>query len=295
MAKVLPSNGSLPAFPMLLAMPKCIYCGKSAGLFRRFHKECKAAFEEGNAQMKAIFRETLESGRSITDRVPELQRIADSARIDAKNRLAVYREAYEDMVSDFLDDGRLSEDEEKRIGDFQESFGLGQRELDQRGSFSRVFMAATLRDLEEGKVPERVTFKGNIPFLFQKSEYVVWMFPNVDLYEPHTRTEYQGGSQGVSFRVAKGVYYRTGSFRGRPVQVTELKHKGTGLLAMTNKQFYYQGGMTAFKLPYTKLVTLELFEDGLRMQKEGVRARPQTLSGVDGWFVQNAVNILLSR
>lgn len=294
MADALPSTGSLPTLPMLSVMPKCLYCGKSAGLFRRFHKECKAAFEDGNAQLKAIFRETLDTAGSIADRVPELQRIADAAHINQKQRIAVYREAYEDMVSDFLDDDMLSEDEENRLMEFKDALQLGQAELDAKGSFSRVVMAGTLRDLQEGKQPKRINLGSSVPFLFQKSEYVIWVFTGVDLYEPQTRTEYHGGSQGVSFRVAKGVYYRTGSFKGRPVKITELKHQGTGMLALTNKQFYYNGGMKAFKLPYNKLVTMEVFEDGLRMQKDGVRSKPQTFSGVDGWFVQNAVNLVMS-
>jgi hypothetical protein len=275
-------------------MPKCIYCGKSAGLFRRFHKDCKAAFEEGNAQMKTIFREVLDSAAPIADRVPELQRIADAAHINEKQRLAVYREAYEDMVTDFLDDDVLTQEEEDRLLAFKDALQLGQAELDTKGLFSRVVMAGTLRDLGEGKQPKRVNLGRSVPFLFQKSEYVIWVFPNVDLYEPHTRTEYQGRSQGMSFRVAKGVYYRTGSFKGRPVQITELKHQGNGMLALTNKQFYFHGGLKAFKLPYNKLVTMEVFEDGLRMQKDGVRSKQQTFRGVDGWFVQNAVNIVMS-
>lgn len=245
--------------------------------------------------MKAIFREALDSGTPIVQRLPELQRIADAAHINAKRRLAVYREAYEDMVTDFLDENGLSQEEEDRLLDFKDALELGQDELDTKGLFSRVVMAGTLRDLEEGKQPKRVNLGRSVPFLFQKSEYVIWVFPNVDLYEPQTRTEFQGRSQGVSFRIAKGVHYRTGSFKGRPVQITELKHQGNGMLALTNKQFYFHGGMKAFKLPYNKLVTMEVFEDGLRMQKDGVRSKPQTFRGADGWFVQNAVNIIMSR
>lgn len=37
-------------------------------------------------------------------------------------------------------------------------------------------------------------------------------------------TIYQGKTQGVSVRIAKGLYYRTGSFKGNPVKIEEMKY-----------------------------------------------------------------------
>ena len=55
-----------------------------------------------------------------------------------------------------------------------------------------------------------------LPFNLMKSEDLVWVFKDVDYFVEKTRTHYKGGSQGVSVRVMKGVYYRTGGFKGRP-------------------------------------------------------------------------------
>jgi hypothetical protein len=54
---------------------------------------------------------------------------------------------------------------------------------------------------------------GNLPFVFQKDEKLIWVFQNVEFYEEHTRTEYQGGSIGGSVRIARGFYLRTSAFR----------------------------------------------------------------------------------
>ena len=154
-------------------------------------------------------------------------------------------------------------------------------------------MSSILRDLTEGKIPEqRIKIDGQLPFLFQKSESLIWVFTNVEFYEQRTRTEYRGGSQGVSVRVAKGVYYRTSSFKGRPVQISEMKYIGTGILALTTKHIYFGSPEKKIKIPINKLVSIEPYEDGIGLQKDGVTAKPQIFKNIDGWFAHNAISNL---
>ena len=74
-----------------------------------------------------------------------------------------------------------------------------------------------------------------MPFNFQKSETLVWLFNNVVYLEDKTRTQYVGRSSGVSIRIAKGVYYRVGAFQGQPISRTERIHVDTGAMAVTSK------------------------------------------------------------
>jgi len=55
------------------------------------------------------------------------------------------------------------------------------------------------------------------------------------------RTEYVGGSQGVSFRIAKGVRYHVGAYRGHPVTYTDAVASDTGALYVTNKRVIFAG------------------------------------------------------
>ena len=61
-----------------------------------------------------------------------------------------------------------------------------------------------------------------------------------------TRTHYQGGYSGVSVKVAKGVYYRTGGFKGHPVKTSEMILKDGGILGITNKHIYFSGTKSFF-------------------------------------------------
>ncbi|MBV8737256.1 MAG: hypothetical protein JO007_08360 [Alphaproteobacteria bacterium] len=73
-----------------------------------------------------------------------------------------------------------------------------------------------------GVIPKRMSLDGELPLNFQKGEQLVWAFKQVDYLEEKTRRQYTGGSQGVSVRIIKGVYYHVVGFKGHAVDRTEL-------------------------------------------------------------------------
>ncbi len=75
-------------------------------------------------------------------------------------------------------------------------------------------MGATLRDIFNGEIKSRQSVEGQLPFNLQKDEILVWAFKNVILGEMRVQRSCEGGYQGLSLRVASGVYYRTGGFQG---------------------------------------------------------------------------------
>lgn len=139
----------------------------------------------------------------------------------------------------------------------------------------------------EGKIPQRIQVRGDLPFVFQKTEQLIWVFPEVAYYEDRTRRQFVGGHHGVSFRIAKGVYYRAGTFRGTPVETTERTSMGTGILGVTNKHIYFAGPMKTFRIRHDKIVSVVPFSDGVGIQRDGATAKPQTFVTGDGWFTYN--------
>ena len=147
---------------------------------------------------------------------------------------------WEKAVDIAFNDGILSQEEETALSELKQHFSLSQQVLDRKGAFTKIVKGAVLRDILDGNLPERVQIDGNLPFNLQKTEKVVWVFQDVDYYEEKTRTRYVGGSQSVSIRIAKGLYYRTGAFKGERVQTSETVHADTGLMGVTNKHIYFQ-------------------------------------------------------
>ena len=269
-------------------MGKCPYCLKSAGFFKKLHKEC----ELKNKQTKKYIRNKSKSFFVNTDlaTINELEKICDDSFISKMELDDILANTYAETLDKYLDDGMLSEEEEGILNLYIDHFYLTQEVLEKRDSLSKTLRASIIRDVLNGEeIANRINISGNLPFKFQKSENLIWLFKGVQLYEQRIKTTYEGGSQGVSIRIAKGLYYRTSSFKGRPVKTTNIVPIAKGFLALTNKHLYFSSGVKNFRINYNKIITVNPYSDGVGVQKDGVTAKPQIFSNIDGWFCYNFI------
>lgn len=265
----------------------CIYCGKPAGIFRNKHRECAEKRDRAWNQLVQTSRDAA-LGTVPLEHLPEqLEQIARDSFIQPGEIRSALVAGWERAVDHFLEDGNLDPEEEARLVAFAQQFGLGQQDLDRNGAYTRFVKGATLRELMEGKVPTRFKVANPLPFNFQRNESLIWGFDNVAYYEDRTRRQYVGGSHGVSFRIAKGVYYRVGAFRGYPVETTERVLVDRGILVVTTKHIYFHGSVKSFRVPFTKIVSFQPFSDGVAIQRDATTAKPQVFVTGDGWFTYN--------
>ncbi len=283
-------------------MGTCIYCSKPAGFFRKKHKECEAKFQQEKrrreqqtqSDKEEIF--TLAEAAAIDghfEAVKEKMKAAsDTVDESACKRILV--KAWEQSVEKCLNDNILSSEEEHNLMTYLNALSINQNDADQRGAYTRVAQAAVLRDIvQEGKIPERVQIQGNLSLNLKKGEKIVWLFKNVQYYEQKTSRSFVGGSHGVSIRIAKGVYYRVGAFKGQPVEKTENVHRDTGILVVTDQHLYFAGGAKSFRVQYGKIVSIKPYADGIGIQRDAATAKPQSFIIGDGWFINNLVSNLM--
>ena len=204
-------------------MGDCVYCGESAGFLRQAHKACESRHERGKREIVAVVSRVGADGGDLGGLNALLKDIASRSFLDRSGVKDCVIQGYEAAVDMALDDHVISPEEERALGELQSHFGLSQHELDRNGAVERVIKGAIIRDVLQGEIPQRMSVSGPLPFNLQKSESLVWVFQDVDYYEEKTRTEYRGGSRGVSIRVMKGVYYRVGDFKGKRVQTQETR------------------------------------------------------------------------
>jgi len=284
-------------------MGDCIYCGKPAGFLKNEHRECKDLFEKenrrkqdlfekGNREMVALVSSTITEGKPLNSLEQELRSIAESHSINSLDIKGHLIKGWEEAIDKSLEDGVLTKEEDSRLTDIRERFSLSQADLDKNGAYTKLVQAAVLRDIFEGKIPARVKVEGTLPFNLQKAEQLVWLFQDVQYYEQKTRREYVGGSVGGSVRIAKGIYLRTSSFKGHPVDRNETVNIGTGILGVTNKHIYFTGKDKSFRIPYTKVVSFQPYSDGIVIQRDAASAKPQTFVTQHGWFTYNLITNL---
>ena len=273
-------------------MGNCIYCSEPAGFLRRFHKECKQRRKQGMSEIVSLVGKVGSEGSDLKNLEVSIEKVVASSHIDELTMKTSVISGWENAVDAAFDDGVLSAEEETALSELQQHFSLTRQELDRKGALAKIAKGAVLRDILNGTVPERIQVDGHLPFNLQKKETLVWVFQNVDYYEEKTRTHYVGGSRGVGVRIAKGLYYRTGAFKGERIQTSETIHADTGLLGVTNKHIYFVGPSKKFRIAYNKIVSFEPFSDGIGVQRDAQTAKPQSFSTGDGWFTYNLITNL---
>ena len=273
-------------------MGKCDLCGEEAGFLRKRHKECEVRLSAGKGETVALVAESVLAPLDLPTLHGELAGIAQRSFLSEAEQKLLIIEGWQKAVDEALEDDILTEEEEQALMVFAESFSLEQKDLDQAGAYSGVAKAAVIRDILEGTLPQRMSVVGDLPFNFQKGESIVWLFSEATYHEQRMRTHYEGGHSGVSIRVAKGLYYRTGGFRGHPVKTAEMVNMGMGLLGVTDKHIYFAGPTKAFRVKYDKIVSFTPYSDGIGIQRGEQTAKPQVFVTGDGWFTYNLISNL---
>ncbi len=275
-------------------MGDCIFCHKPAGWFKDRHPECERTnIEERNEQHEAkqkiidAVTDTIFKNGSFDILQQVISAVKNTQAFSDEQIRPLLIKGWEISVDKFLDDNLLTDDEEKKLSDFTTHYALTQGDLNDHGAYLKVVKASVLREVMNGVVPQKVKIQGNLPINLQKDEQVVWVFTNTEYFEDKTKRQFIGGSQGMSVRVMKGVYYRVGAFKGQSVETTERMHLDSGWLAATTKNIYFHGQQKSFRVPYQKIVSFEPYNDGIGIMRDASTAKAQTFITGDGWFAYN--------
>ena len=196
-----------------------------------------------------------------------------------------------------LSDGLIEKDEEDSIANYiQQNKLVDTTELYYNASYVRLQQALVIRDLQEGKKPDisakRYETTG-IPIILGKNEYIIWAFYGVHGYEEKTGKRYTGQSRGVSYRICKGVYYRTGGTKGHIETYQYHDDLGRDTLVVTNKNIIFCGKKIV-KIPVGKVISYKGYSDGVELIKDAATPKSYLFSGCDPWFIINAIQVLAS-
>ena len=138
--------------------------------------------------------------------------------------------------------------------------------------------------LDDNKLPD-VDWSHHqpLPFKFLKSEYLLYVFPNVGYAEQRIKREIVGRSAGTSVRVARGVSIRVGQSRGTPVERDEVVDRGLGTMAITTKHLYFAGERT-FRIRFSRIVSVQAMQNAVQVTRDRV-------SGLSEYFLLDDADI----
>lgn len=271
-------------------MGVCKYCHKDAGWFSSKHSVCEERNHQGRNEIKAIIRNCFDSKEDFFLHKRQIDNIVVSSFIDQDTLTIIYRELLDEAVTRFLNDGIIDKNEETCIARFIQFTGMPQSTLNTTHALDKVVQSRIIQDILQGNpIKQAITVAGDFPFMLVKKETLIWLYRNVTLHEQKTKREYVGRSRGLNIRVAKGVYYRTGGFKGSPIETNYMQKIGVGSVCLTDKNLYFSSMEKSLKVPYDKIISIESYSNGIGIQKDGANSKPILLEGVSSWFAYNVI------
>lgn len=196
-------------------------------------------------------------------------------------------------ATNFLKDGLLTSQEEHLLNEYTASFGIQPASLPakyQSGDIAKITQAGILNGLQQGQLPPQTMV---YPIMLGKGESVLWVYDDVKCFEEKVQREYHSNRGGLSIKIMKGVYYRPSTGRTRPVEHSYMNLEGTGSLYVTNKHLIFNSPTKGVKIPYTKIIGVTPYSDGIELNRDG-NAKRLILQGFDNWFIMNTMSLAVN-
>lgn len=166
-------------------------------------------------------------------------------------------------------DSRITEEEKKDLEALMSYFDLSQSDFDfNQATFNKFYSLALI---DKGILPTPQHSGLNV--IFKKDEVVHWLC-SATLKKQKRITERMNysGLTG-SIKIMKGVRYRVGSIALAPQTREVMVDEDTGNFWLTNQRIGFLGSRKNFTLPYSKILSFEVYKDGISIHKEG-REKP---------------------
>lgn len=225
--------------------------------------------------------------KSIEETYSELLEYCDGDQEKAKQKTMQY---IPHIIDYLCRDNVFSHEDEQRLEKLHQAAGITAIDYTVEAK-EKVMKAVIVRDLIYGERMQRFLVPADLQFKIQREEAVIWVFYDVELNEVVKTTGYESesDSSGFSLRIAKGVYYRSGSAttRGRFISRENVTHVATGVLAITSHYLYFGSAMNTTRIPHKKIFSIYPTGISVVISRDGNRGKPQEFVVDDPVFLAN--------
>lgn len=203
-----------------------------------------------------------------------------------------YLHVLDKAATNYMKNGYLSNTARQKIDNYIHTLALPIHNLPtkyQNSDISKIEQMSIINKIQNGNIPDSGIAA---PIVLGRGEKIIWGYQNVTLYQEKVTREYVGRTSGYSFRIVKGVTYRTSGFKGHPVEKSSMEHQGIGTLFVTNKNLIFHSHIKSVKVPYTKIIGISPYSDGIEINRDGTNVKRLSILGFDPWFLFNILPYL---
>jgi len=226
------------------------------------------------ATLRQILADAVHDGHIDDRELAQIRHVAEEAKLSDQEYQVLVDEVYAKVVDFVVADRRVNDAERAAVIQIADRLGVSNNT---RHSLEDVLHYFTLLETIEkcpmAQIPNRGGTSG-VPLKAGEIDY--FAHPAQMLEERVIARQSVGRSQGVSFRIVKGVSYRVGQSRGHSVPVHATVPVSSGDFVITNKRLIFAGDRKSVNAPYDKILHTEGFSDGLRFSVTN-RQKPVTI------------------
>lgn len=198
------------------------------------------------------------------------------------------KKMYAGVLASFYNEGTPVDTIEKRLKHVEALLPVSETSKKEAG-IDHMAQAVILQQIQNGIIPPSIPL--SFPIVMSRGESALWCYDAVTMYEEKVEKEYQGSHSGFNIRVMKGVRYNTGRMHTKPVEHSYMPDCGTGSLIITNKHLIFCSSTKSIKIPYSKLIGLTPYCDGVELHRDG-NAKRLVFKGFDCWMLSNLLSLL---
>jgi hypothetical protein len=193
---------------------------------------------------------------------------------------------YESALQELIDNIPFTEQSEHQLISLKQKLELTDAEI-----------AHTIADIDHAKSLARLyaqplPVEKSCEIILKKNE-VCHFSSSTDLIEERRKSHYVGGTQGVSVRIAKGLSYRVGGFKGERVTEDYNEITDTGMLYITNKRIVFAGKKKNISYTLTSIASINRFTNAIQFKKEN-EAKPKYF-GTNDHQIIDKLYVIVSR
>jgi hypothetical protein len=177
---------------------------------------------------------------------------------------------YQEIVQELSSDKELSLLDLGFLLELQEGLNLTDEEVQVDELILPHVYVAYIKEYNKLPTFDNINFSDGSHAILKKDEKIYHQAVGI-VQEIKTTHSYAGGSQGVSIRITKGVYYRVGAHQGQIKPVQSLVETSRGTLIFTNKRLLLHpvANNKPLSIPLNKIISFHCYSNGLEIYIEG--------------------------
>lgn len=221
-------------------------------------REAKGEYEQALAKF-------LSDGKLNDEEKKQLDELAKKYGLVREDLIEAHKRASSQMFKNISSDERITDEEKQELESLMKYFGQSQKDFDfNQINFNKFYSLALI---DKGILPTPQHSGLNV--IFKKDEILHWLCPATLKKQKKVidRITYKGFTASV--KITKGLRYRVGSLKLAPQTKEIMVDEDRGNFWLTNQRIGFLGSRKNFSLPYNKVLSFELYKDGLSIHKEG--------------------------